>query len=253
MGLRTNIRSFLLKYAMRGTLSYEGDALALWNKNLDFLTDPKFVSAYRRGMDSGHTIGRPMGSKKDIHIEYRVYICCWAAAHAAKLPGNFAECGTNTGIMSLAICEYIDFNATGKDFFLFDTYNGIPESALSERDRAANRISHNKMYFDCYEVAKKNFSPFPKAHLVRGVVPESFHQVDTGPISYLCLDMNIAKPERAAIEHFWPKMVTGGIVILDDYGWNGYKDQKETIDEFATLAGVKVLTLPTGQGMMIKP
>ncbi len=253
MGLRTNIRSFLLDYGVRGKIAYKGDSLAVWNKNLDFLADPTFISAYHRGMDSGHTIGRSKGSNKDIHIEYRVYICCWAAAHAAKLPGNFVECGTNTGIMSLAICEYIDFNSTGKEFFLFDTYNGIPESELSERDRATNRIAHNGMYFDCYELAKRNFAPFPKARLVRGTVPDTLRDVDTGPISYLCIDMNIARPERAAIEHFWPKLVTGGIVILDDYGWNGFKDQKDTIDEFAELAGVKVLTLPTGQGMIVKP
>jgi O-methyltransferase len=97
--------------------SYDADFLRTWNKSVDFLTDARFVSAYHRGMDSGHAIGRPLGSDEDIHIEWRIHVCCWAAAHACRLPGDFVECGTNTGIMSLAVCEYLDFNRTGKNFY----------------------------------------------------------------------------------------------------------------------------------------
>ena len=56
-----------------------------------------------------------------------------------------------------------------------------------------------------------------------------------------------------AIEHFWPKLSTGAMVVLDDYGWTRYEAQKETIDEFARSVGVEALTLPTGQGLLVKP
>ena len=56
------------------------------------------------------------------------------------LAGDFVECGTNTGIMSLAICKYIDFNNTGKRFFLFDTYCGIPEEQILPEERHARNI-----------------------------------------------------------------------------------------------------------------
>jgi hypothetical protein len=36
---------------------------------VDFLTDPRFVAAYRRGMASGDHISREPGSDDDIHIE----------------------------------------------------------------------------------------------------------------------------------------------------------------------------------------
>ena len=72
-------------------------------------------------------------------------------------------------------------------------------------------------------------------------------------VSYLSIDMNIAYPERLAIEYFWPKLVTGAVVVLDDYAWKGYEDQKATMDEFAATIGVEILTLPTGQGLLLKP
>lgn len=232
--------------------TYDADHLRVWHKSVDFLNDARFTSAYRRGMDSGHVIGRPPGSSEDIHIEWRIHMCCWAAWHARRLPGDFVECGTNTGIMSLAICEYVDFNATGKDFYLFDTFAGIPEAQVSEQERALGRLDENTMYPDCWEIAQRNFAPFPRARLVRGTVPDSLATVEIGPVAYLSIDMNIAAPERAALEHFWPRLVTGAPVILDDYGWTPYREQKDSLDAFARAHGVEIATLPTGQGLLIK-
>jgi hypothetical protein len=65
--------------------------------------------------------------------------------------------------------------------------------------------------------------------------------------------MNIAKPERAAIAYFWPKLSHGAIVVLDDYAWQGFEEQKAAMDEFAERVGVEVLTLPTGQGLILRP
>jgi hypothetical protein len=64
--------------------------------------------------------------------------------------------------------------------------------------------------------------------------------------------MNIAYPERKAIEHFWPKLSTGALVVLDDYAWRGYEEQMQSMDEFARSVGVQILTLPTGQGLIVK-
>src|SRR5262249_43682694 len=64
---------------------------------------------------------------------------------------------------------------------------------------------------------------------------------------------NNAAPEIAAAEHFWDRLVSGGIVVLDDYGWTKHINQKHAFDEFANARGVKVLGLPTGQGLIIKP
>jgi O-methyltransferase len=64
--------------------------------------------------------------------------------------------------------------------------------------------------------------------------------------------MNIAKPEVAAMEHFWDRLVLGAPVIFDDYGWLAYWEQKEALDRFARLRSVEILTIPTGQGLLIK-
>ena len=106
--------------------SYEGDGMRIWHRNVAFLGDPAFVRAYAAGVDSGHKFAGEGASPTDIHVEWRAHVCCWAASHARHLPGDFVECGVNTGIYSVAVCRYIDFNVTGKSFYLFDTFRRHP-------------------------------------------------------------------------------------------------------------------------------
>jgi O-methyltransferase len=235
------------------TPSYDSDNLAVWLKSVSFLHNRRFRSAYARGMDSGHHICRDKGSRDDLHIEWRVHVLLWAAAQAAGLDGDFVECGVNTGIYSLAVCEYVDFNRLDKQFYLFDTFQGIPDEQISQEERALNREAENAAnYSECYDVARRNFSDFPRARLVRGRVPDSLRTVDIDRVAYLSIDMNIVQPEIAALEWFWDKLSMGAPVVFDDYGWLGFLPQKTAIDAFAEAHGVPVLELPTGQGLMIK-
>src|SRR5262249_37785130 len=106
---------------------------------------------------------------------------------------------------------------------------------------------------ECYEMVSRNFAPFPRAVLVQGKVPDTLSSVAIDKVAYLSIDMNIAYPERKAIEHFWPKLSSGACVVLDDYGWRGYEAQRDTMDDFGRAVGVEILMLPTGQGLVIKP
>jgi ABC-type polysaccharide/polyol phosphate transport system ATPase subunit len=240
-------------WTSRGDPSYDENNLVTWTQSIDFLIDPRFLAAYKRGMDSGHQIMRPPGSRDDIQIKWRVAINCWAGRHAARLPGDFVECGTNTGIFSLAVCEYINFNDIGKSFWLFDTFCGIPQEQISEEERVQGRADDNALlYPPCFEVARRNFAFFPRARLIEGAVPDTLKTAPIEQVSYLSLDMSIAFPERAAIEHFWPRLVPGGIVVIAAYGWAPYRSIKRSMDEFASTQGAEIMMLPTGQGLLIK-
>jgi len=236
---------------------YDGDGLRILRRNLSFMSDPKFQAAYSRGMASGHKVSAGRVSRQkdpsaDIGVQFRAYIECWAASQGLGKPGDFVFCGVNTGIFPLTVCDFLDINATDKTVWLFDTYAGVPKSQM-----AGAEIRHSAMYdeyyFDCYDLAAKNFSQFPRAKLVKGTVPETLTSVEIGKVAYLSIDMNIAYPERKALEFFWPKLAAGALVIFDDYAFFGHEQQRDAIDEFARSAGVSVLTLPTGQGMLMRP
>jgi len=65
--------------------------------------------------------------------------------------------------------------------------------------------------------------------------------------------MNCAKPEIEAINYFWDKIEKGGMILLDDYANNRlFELQRKEFDKFADEKGIGILTLATGQGLIIK-
>jgi hypothetical protein len=154
----------------------------------------------------------------------------------------------NRGGLSRCIATYINLAQQKRTLYLFDTFEGIPKEATSAP------VQNRKEYGDCYSIARENFAAFPNARLVQGRVPESLSQVEIDKVCYLSIDMNNPDPEIAAAEHFWPKLVSGGVVLLDDYAYSpAYKAQREAFDGFSRRHKVPILTLATGQGMIIKP
>jgi hypothetical protein len=235
---------------IRPPYTYAADGFAT-HHNASCLLEPKFQEAYNLGANSGHTL-IPQGQQ--LHVEWRVHQYIWAAWHCKQLEGDFVECGVNTGIFSIAIMKYLGWNTIDKDFWLFDTFDGCPSDQFTreEIEIGIDKV-HENSYFDCYELAKRNFSPWKRANLVKGRVPESLETVNIDKVAYVMIDMNAVVPEIAAAEYFWPKMVSGAIMCLDDYNWVHHIHQKIAFDKFAEERGVKILNLPTGQGILMKP
>src|SRR4030095_6351956 len=157
-----------------------------------------------------------------------------------NLPGDFVECGVNTGAYARAIIEYINFNSLDKTFYLFDTFEGFPVSQVTPHEKKQG-IDHygGNHYKDVYEEVKQTFARF-KVKLIKGLVPDTLEQCDATQIAYLSIDMNAVALEIAAINFFWDKLVKGAVVILDDYGFSKHIHQKKAFDEFAQKKKIEI-------------
>ena len=215
------------------------------------MADRAFRKAYARGV-------RAAG--RDYRWHWRVHVGLWAATCASRLAGDFVECGVNRGFLSSAIMDYLDWDNLGKHFYLLDTFKGVDERFISAEDKAAGAIKKNSanlasgFYVDGIECCPGKFLRVEKSFIDRrsnsgNVAPKS------GPekISYLHLDMNCSTPEVAAAYFFWERLVPGALILLDDYAYHGYRPQKVAMDAFADAKGNTILSLPTGQGLLIKP
>lgn len=224
---------------------YHGDGVTTVH-NADFQTDPKFAKAYQKAKETG--------SWGDSDIKWRAFVVCWAAEHAMHIEGDFVECGVNRGGLAMAVIEFTNFSRqTDRKFFLLDTYNGLVDSLLSAEERKDPKKRGGGGYEECYEQVCRTFAPISNAIIVRGPVPQTLSQVTSSRVAYLSIDMNCEVPEIAAAEFFWGKMPTGGVIVLDDYGWDAHYQQKLAFDRFAKERSVRVLCLPTGQGLIFHP
>lgn len=225
MGIITNMARQALKsmgyeiYNVRHPTIWHEDGLTTYH-NFSFIEDPDFKKAYARAVkaNGGH----------DHHMRWRAHVALWVVRQVVSLPGDFAECGVSTGFLASAIMQRLNWNTLDKRFFLFDTWAGLDERYLSEAEIKSGRL---EWYKDAdYEKVVANFAEYRNVHLVRGTVPETLGTVDIDRLCYVSLDMNCTAPEIAAAEYFWPRLVPGGMMLLDDYCYAGYEEQHEAFN-----------------------
>lgn len=223
--------------------TYNFDGLTTFHVS-HFRQDPLFIESYAKGKSTG--------AWPAIDIYWRAYIACWVANKVKNLEGDFVECGVYRGGLARTIIHYIQFEKLNKKFYLFDTYGPIPTQHVHEKEFELNN-PNNWSYSDVYETVVKTFSPFKNVIVKRGVIPEILHTEPIEKVCYLSIDLNNFQPEIAAIEYYWDKLVEGGIVLLDDYALSEkYVMQSNAWDKFAESKGIKILNIPTGQGLIFK-
>ncbi len=224
-------------------ITYDQDGLITMH-NCDFMHQDAFTRAYL----AGDVLGSWFGGK----VHWRVHVLFWAAERALRLGGDFIECGVHLGGFSRAVVEYVDFGRlTDRTFYLLDSFEGVSKEHLSEEEKKRGILDYE--YANDYEAVCRTFQQFDNVKIIKGLIPDSLSQVDCENVGFLSIDLNSAVPEIAAAEFFWERLLPGATVVLDDYGWEKHLAQKHAFDKFAESRNVPILSLPTGQGVIIKP
>lgn len=232
---------------------YWGDRLLTIDKAAGFWEEQKFVDAYNQIKESQvyDQYSGPDG------IAWRLNTLVWAARCACELPGDFVECGVFKGDMSWVVTKVVNWIKIDKTFYLYDTFEGFSLKYTSQEDFPLNpnfMDFANKVYRipGLYEQVCERFNEYPNVKIIKGILPDSLLEESPEQIAFLHIDLNSVKPEIGVLEILFDHVVSGGIIVFDDYGWIEYMRQKRAEDEFMRVRGYEILELPTGQGLVIK-
>lgn len=252
MTLKDNIRSWLgpLIMGSKYKFQFDADGMTVRKRLLTALEDPRFVETWNETV----AFNAPYWPNGDVpDIRWRAHTAIWAARHALTLEGDFVEFGVNTGILATMILKNTKLETSGKKFYLFDTFEGIPISQALDSETARANSANSRFYnHDGIAVAKQAFSGFESATFVQGLLPGSIDDTPLEKVAYVSVDLNITEPEIASIEKIWDRISKGGAIVLDDYGHRGYEDQHMAWNAFAARKERMILNLPTGQGLLLR-
>jgi O-methyltransferase len=212
---------------------YTGDNLITYNRNLSFLEDQSFMAAFNKHATT------------DVEqaILWRMSIVLWGARNGLKLEGDFVECACYKGTTVRILCDTLGFAGLDKRYFLYDLFDHDP--AMSHHAMP----EHSK---ELFQSVKDRFADTPNVIVTQGSVPQVLSTVAPEKIAFMHLDLNNADAEVGALDVLFERMVPGAVLVLDDYGWLGYRAQKLAEDPWFAARGYFVMELPTGQGMVIK-
>ena len=218
-----------------------GDMLCTFAKECSFTRDTEFLDAVERNMTwAGEGA-----------VLWRLHTLVWAARSAMNLPGDMVECGVYQGYSAAVVMGCVEKSMGDKSFYLYDTFEGLSEQYSSAWEQS---ISPKRLFAaeGLYEAVQGRFSDSPNVRLIKGVVPEVLEHESPRQICFLHVDMNAAAAEIGALEVLFDRVVTGGFIVLDDFGQSRLSDLHAAETAWMQERGYQVLELPTGQGLVIK-
>jgi hypothetical protein len=186
--------------------------------------------------------------------------------HQHQIPGDVVECGVwRGGSMQAVARTLLSLGETTRDLWLFDTYEGMSEPTHEDRRFDGHSAEHlltvsgresTVWAVASLEDVQSGFTslPYPaeRIHYVRGMVEETVPEHAPRAISILRLDTDWYESTKHEMEHLYPRLVRGGVLLLDDYGyWQG---ARKAVDEFVEKTGERLLLVPVGDGRIaVKP
>jgi O-methyltransferase len=214
--------------------------------NIGFMHEDKFIEAYNESLlaDKGRLI------PENYSIRWRIHTLLWASKYALSLDGDFIDFGGGFGIFASAIYKYTDFEKENRKYFLLDSFEGLKQETSSGIE--LDRIGYFKKFGSWHEEVVENFKGYKNMEIIKGFIPETLNQIKSKKVCFVSVDLNALVPEKNALDYVWEKLVKGGIIVFDDYGFPGHESQKLYHDEFAKNKGLLIYTSPTGQGILIK-
>jgi hypothetical protein len=187
-------------------------------------------------------------------LAWRHYIVYWSALSAAK-----ATQGTHKNLVEAGTCDgltaYFAMKAVGDLGFDYKCYMYDAWEAMKADDLLENEKSKSGMYgYLELETTEKNLKDFSGSTIFnKGYIPDIFSMSDNpDKIIWLHVDLNAAAPTRESLEFFYDKILSGGVILFDDYGSHDHLETKRVVDSFFQTKRVNLLQLPTGQAVVFK-
>lgn len=161
----------------------------------------------------------------------------------ASIPGDIVECGVwRGGSMMAAALRLQSLGVTDRRLHLFDTFDGMTDpvdadvdlaggSARSQLDADTERSGDVWAVASQEEVAANlGTVGYDSVSLVEGRVEDTLPPSDLAEIAILRLDTDWYESTRHELETLYPRLSSGGVLMIDDYGhWQG---ARRAVDEF---------------------
>lgn len=170
---------------------------------------------------------------------------------ARSMGGAFVECGVWRGGSVLAmILTLQELGVADRPIYLYDTFEGM--TAPTSEDRSAYEPPAMNTWLQAHAEAQKPWQqyfdpqlfslegvrsmlartgyPLEQLHFVQGPVERTLPDHAPERIALLRLDTDWYESTRHELTHLYPRLASGGVLIVDDYGhWEGCR---RAVDEY---------------------
>lgn len=185
----------------------------------------------------------------------RVFALCDSVRYLVRnsIPGDVVECGVWKGGSMMAAAMVLMKLQAERNLWLFDTFDGMPPSTNVDVDyhgkTVADRMSNDgiapgeKWVYGALDEVRRNLRstgyPDTRISFVEGKVEDTIPAKAPDTIALLRLDTDWYESTYHELQHLYPRLVVGGVLIIDDYGhWAG---ARKAVDRYIEENRLKLL------------
>jgi O-methyltransferase len=184
----------------------------------------------------------------------RVFALRQAVTYVANagIPGAIVECGVWRGGSMLVIAHtLLELGHTDRDLYLFDTFETMPPPGELDVDVWGIPAADNyqaALDSPVYAYIPQDHIrsllvatgyPEERLHFVKGMVEDTIPAGAPDAIALCRLDTDWYESTAHEMEHLYPRLTPGGILIIDDYGH--YMGARKAVDEYIANKKLNIL------------
>jgi hypothetical protein len=165
---------------------------------------------------------------------------------ADGVPGDFAELGVWRGNSAAVLASAV--KDTDRSLYLFDTFSGF-----DDRDLVGIDVSHGHEFENTsVEFAKRTIQDLNNVKFCVGFFPDSVTaEVEQCRFAFVHVDCDLYEPMKAALEFFYPRISSGGMMFLHDYSSGQWQGATAAIDEFCKTLSIRPVLVGDKSGTAV--
>jgi O-methyltransferase len=163
---------------------------------------------------------------------------------------NFIEVGVWRGGTAGIIGKKLGLLKSDRHFYLADTFTGVVK--ISEKDTFYKGGEHSDTSQAIVENLLINY--YDNCKVLKGIFPDdTSHLIDINEKFGLChIDVDVYESAKAIVSWIWNRMIIGGIIIFDDYGFHTCDGITKYVNEQKLKPDRLILHNLNGHAIMVK-
>lgn len=197
-------------------------------------------------------LARYLISRRRTYLSYdRLYTLWQAVGRLGDDAPLAVEVGAYQGGSARFIAEALRRHGRSNPLYVFDTFEGhaVVDASVDGKHDVGRQFRDTSL-----ERVAAYLRDFPNVQVVKGDFCETARTLDgLGPVALAHVDVDVYPVTLFALNYLADRLVTGGIVVVDDYGFRRTKGAWKAVEEFVeTRADYCRLHLLTGQAVLIR-
>jgi O-methyltransferase len=189
-------------------------------------------------------------NKNTLVDRFRCYELWSLVGQTAKLGGDILEVGVWRGGTGCLMAYRAQAAGSPLRTYLCDTFTGVVKAGV--KDSAYRGGEHSDTSIDVVKELAQTLR-VSNIEVLQGIFPEDTGDRIADRVFGLChIDVDVYASARDVLNWVWPRLLVGGVVVYDDYGFSGCSGVTRLVNEEMSRPGAITLHNLNGHAVMIK-